>query len=637
MEITFKHDRLLLINTCSKYFEYAIVLTFSILIILLPNQVASNMPMATQTGKFFFFIKCIIPLFLISCIKTIICNNVKVNLLPIDIFLGVLTLYMLLNRYLIHNVMGYSFQVYELLGLVSLYVILRNIKGRLFKYIILAVSISGVLESIVGFRQLLGHYPRFNSSFQVTGHFINPGPFAGYISLCFTSSLGLFLFHKRIDLFGFLQNNRITNRLNEYLPFLLLFIMGCILPATQSRAAWLAIGVSSLTLLIVKYRKELFKVPWLQMSRWKTIFLLLILLIVSIWGSFYMYSLKEGSANGRLLIWQSTWSLIQDNPFFGVGFDLFKAHYMSYQAGFLTKNRDSTLLIYADDIRNAFNELLQFTAENGVIGLLILCIAVTILLKNIKSLEANKNPLIYTGLGILISYFVFSFFSYPNQILTIKLIGVVALALLACNTLNGYQIEIKAQKIINTLRFGVVPGLISITVFMWTGQRKLAFATKKWEHANSLYRYLDYKSAKDEYENLYAYFSGEGAFLGQYGKALVMVGEYENAINVLKEAVNYQNSTTIQTAFGDSYKALGRRADAERAYSLADQMIPNRLYPKYLLATFYYENGDMEKLNQVADRIMKQDIKIMSRAVNEIRQKVQDMLSNEDDTRVTVK
>lgn len=64
----------------------------------------------------------------------------------------------------------------------------------------------------------------------------------------------------------------------------------------------------------------------------------------------------DSSLNARLLIWRSTWSMYQDNPFLGVGFGAFAVSYPEYRSPLEPKTAGTF----------AHNDYLQFLAEGGV-------------------------------------------------------------------------------------------------------------------------------------------------------------------------------------------------------------------------------------------------------------------------------
>jgi hypothetical protein len=171
----------------------------------------------------------------------------------------------------------------------------------------------------------------------------------------------------------------------------------------------------------------------------------------------------------------------KDNPLVGVGHDRFVAHYMDYQADYFQNNPGSKYETVADDNRYAFNEALLTWAENGLIGLLLaggLVLAVFFAKRDFKLISNLRFQISnYSKSGIsnlncseakigeakseinnlkyesersgdrrsqicnlksetilkssLLSVLVFGMFAYPSDILPIKIIIILCLALLS--------------------------------------------------------------------------------------------------------------------------------------------------------------------------------------------------------------
>jgi O-antigen ligase len=67
---------------------------------------------------------------------------------------------------------------------------------------------------------------------------------------------------------------------------------------------------------------------------------------IAVAGMAALYSLKKDSADGRILIWQSTWNMVLDKPVAGHGYGAFNEKYMLYQADYficIIANTDSVV------------------------------------------------------------------------------------------------------------------------------------------------------------------------------------------------------------------------------------------------------------------------------------------------------
>ncbi|MEX2409919.1 MAG: O-antigen ligase family protein [Candidatus Paceibacterota bacterium] len=410
----------------------------------------------------------------------------------------------------------------------------------------------------------------------------------------------------------------------KYLSLFTLITILLVLPASKSRASWLAVLASSCFLIILLYPIKK-RIQIILDAIWKKMvaaFLVCLLLIAS---GLAIYSFKKDSADGRLLIWKVSTEMINDQPIVGHGFNKFQAHYMDYQADYFQDFPNSEEVYYADNISYPFNEYVKILAEQGIIGfMLLISILIIILLLN----KHKFNVYILIAKAGILSLAVFAFFSYPSEILPIKVLAIILLAISSLQqsaankeickiNLTGFGIKFsKALEVI----FPVIT--LALLVIIYSPIKNLYNAYNSWDEAYLLYKYEDYKSSIDSYKCASTELSSEGEFLIMYGKALSMAAEYKKAIEILHYAEQYQTNTILYTALGDCYSILSDYENAESAYLKAHFMVPNRFYPKYLLAKMYQESGHIEKAKSTAQELLSKPVKIESTAIKEIREEM---------------
>lgn len=364
------------------------------------------------------------------------------------------------------------------------------------------------------------------------------------------------------------------------------------------------------------------------MSKLKKVVLVTTVILIIGVSLLGVYHFKKGSSDGRLFIWKVSTKMINDNPLFGVGFDRFKAHYMDYQANYFAINGETQEALVADNTYYAFNEFIQFVVENGVIGVFLF---ISVLYVIIKFSSAKENNYLSTILKTsLLSIGVFAFFSYPVQILPIKLIIVVLLAALSKLGQNKIKPFINFKigtRIKLTLKAFVIGGVLTTTIFSFKYIYKLNTGFKNWQLALNSYQYSDYESAIQEYEAAYPELKNNGEFLMNYGKALSIYKQDKKAIQILEKAKTHLNTTIIETTLGDAYKNIKQYNEAEIAYKHAANMIPSRFYPPYLLAKLYDESGQKEKALVMAKTILEKEVKIPSTAIKEIQQEMKHVIT----------
>lgn len=561
-------------------------------------------------------------------------NDIPFRITTIDIVAGIILVYILANRYLLQDVVNFSFQFYELLGLALIYIIIRKTDTKYTPLLLLTLLVGSLLQAVYGNLQLYGIFPSWHADFKLTGSFFNPGPYAGYLASVFPAALGIWLFRNQLDF----RNQRSDTEVNEsdtvkknlfiFVAFVSGVAMLLVLPATQSRAAILAVAVSTAFLLLCRYngKEQLYR--FLD-THFKKITVFVLTGVIVLGGLGAGYWVKKDSADGRLLIWKVSTQMISEQPITGLGFDRYRAGYMDAQAVWFQNNPGDPSAVLAADNHYAFNELLQFTAEQGVIGLILLLILGILIVRTTD--KTNSVWLIISKAGIL-SIGVFAFFSYPAQILPIKLNLVLFVAIVA---LYGKQISLQftlPQWLAPWLK-GVLAALVlGASVWGVLHLNELRNASKTWKQGLDLYNSGNIEQSLLAYEEVYPVFNRDGDFLTNYGKALSMAGEHQRAIEVLNEAKKHVNNTIIQTALGDSYKALHRFEEAEEAYLLASYMLPERFYPKYLLAVFYEETGQAERAIPIARELFYKEPRIESTAVYEIKQEMERILLTYDDS-----
>jgi O-antigen ligase len=323
--------------------------------------------------------------------------------------------------------------------------------------------IFSLLHAGLGLMQLHGFATSHHGLFKITGAFHNPGPFSGFIVSGLPLALGIILFANSPTaippkkLFY-----RILNYLFQTIAWITLISVLLVLPPAQSRAAWMA-GLAGTAFLLIRFPNKIsFKDS--IVSRFKNLkrsIRLVITITVSavVVGSatgFYLF--KQGSADGRLLIWRVTTQMIKQKPITGHGASAFNALYMDEQAEWFANGKGSeTQALVAGSPEAPFNELLKLWLEKGLVGLLIAGALLFYLIKKqqpkgnsltAQDISANAlalNPGLVVALqGAFISLLVFSLFSYPFDISSFMLQLVVAIAVLSW--FSKPVVEIKGAK-----------------------------------------------------------------------------------------------------------------------------------------------------------------------------------------------
>ncbi len=613
-----------IITTPLKVSRILFVVFTALLLVVIPQLNIEEYVLPTITSKFIYFLYGSLILFGLYTLIISFTKTISFFFSKLDIALFSLLLYITLNRYLFQTHFGFSIRYMELLGLSFLYVFLRNIGPKNYPWLLLAVVVSGIIQAIYGNLQLLGYYASNHSGFKMTGSFFNPGPYAGFLASVWTVALGMYLFKEVITAIMQSQRKKKVGFFNEsikyifeYIPLLGLISIALVLPALQSRASWIATIVGSIILVELRchFLSNIFKKATARLQKTALVALAIGILGVTL---FSLYHYKKASSDGRVFIWKVTTEIITDAPIFGVGFDLFKAHYMDYQAQYFHKNGETSEVLVASNSYYAFNEWLQFVAENGFLGFVLLLIAGFVLVQTEAKLTHQAESFIAKS-GLL-TIAVFACFSYPMQILPIKIVLVILVALLSNSTADAYQLKIgenKKSQQVYKISFVLLACITTCRTIAYTKDVDQGFMA--WNNALKCYQYGDYKDAILQFKLAYPILKKDGDFLMNYGKTLSMANENHKAIALLEQAKAYQNNTVIATSLGDSYKTTRQYNKAEASYQHAINMAPSKFYAHYLLAKLYDDSGQKEKAFTLAQKILKKKIKISSTAIKEIQ------------------
>ncbi len=440
----------------------------------------------------------------------------------------------------------------------------------------------GCYEAWLGVSQMYGDDMSRHNLFDLTGNFLNPGPYSAYLMIGVVVGLAA---HKQMA-----SNIVILPTVPKFIPekiaiclktitwkhliIIAVAIMAMVLPATWSRAAFLGVAVVSLFLYRDKY--------------WKYRYL--------VWGAILLagiafYFIKQGSADGRLIIWKAALTTWIDYPWLGVGVGGFYNAFAEGMAQLSTSNMDFSS---ADVPDGAYNILLKIVVEQGVVGgILAISLTAVALIK----LSTNSKPLFYG----MVSLLVFAMFSYPFDLLPYKVIAV--LIVVWSESVGGKRLfEIGRIKM---FLLGSFLGFAS-----WQAG-KIADESRN-------YKWMECE--RDDHESLFSV----GRSLREEGR--YYNGRYNDSNAILRQGTRCSADPMFYVLMGNNYKDMKQYDLAEQAYKKAFSVMPNRLYPLYQLMLLYQDSGDVKKTKAMAKRVIEMTPKIESRATRNMKEKAKDFL-----------
>lgn len=548
-------------------------------------------------------------------------NQFKIRFSFAEILLVLFAVLGLLPYIIGTEVVGTKAVVLALLVVLYFYfrVALQAFKLSAYFFTILLL-ISALVQAVWGMAQLYGYLPSQHNMFALTGSFFNPGPYAGYLAMLSPLALYYVLSDYRV-----FQNSFAAKLSFFYLRWavaaLTLLAIVLVLPATMSRAAWLAsasacvwVGFAflaskfKLQAYIVRYKKAL------------AVAIVLVVLLLSA-GGFAMYQMKKDSADGRALIWKNTLNAIQDNPW-GVGLGHFAGAYGKVQAAYFENGMGTAQEEkVAGNPEYAFNEYLQIGLEFGIAGLLLFVVAVILLLK--KGMHEQK----YGAVGAVVSLLVFAAMSYPFSILAFLIVMVYLLAYLSAEAKLTNKKLLKGSFLIPKTMVYVI--LILNSCLLAIGLYKLYptyRAYTDWNNAKMLYHMQYYAEVLPQYTSLAPHLNDRVEFLFEYAQILSKTAHYQQSNEVLAKATSISCDPMLYNVMGRNYQALKNYKAAEQNFAMASNIVPSRMYPYYLLAKLYYETGDRHKFEQAAALVLQKEPKIHSPAINEMRDEIKKLV-----------
>jgi tetratricopeptide (TPR) repeat protein len=115
-------------------------------------------------------------------------------------------------------------------------------------------------------------------------------------------------------------------------------------------------------------------------------------------------------------------------------------------------------------------------------------------------------------------------------------------------------------------------------------------------------------------------------FLFEYAQVLSNIKEYAKSNKIIERAMQITCDPVMYYLMGRNYQAMKEYNQAEAAFLKAANLVPNRLYPWYLLTKLYDEMGLRDKVYETAVIVQTKEPKVQSPAVIEMREEVKKLI-----------
>ena len=455
--------------------------------------------------------------------------------------------------------------------------------------------LAGAIETVWGLCQVYGYTASNHSLYALTGSFYNPGPYSGFLAMCFPVCLHEWL--KRGKTVG------------GYIALGVLLLMLCVLPAGMSRSAWLAAGIASAYIGWMHYKKKITA----GIRKHKILTIGAVIALFFVLGGAYL--LKKDSADGRLLIWKVAVQAIGEKPLTGYGWDYMAGAYGEAQEKYFSKGEYTKQEEHvAGSPEYVFNEYLQAAMAWGVP---VLCVILLLVITAMAGHQLSGN---YGLFGSMLSLAVFSFSSYPFQFP----LFVAALGLLVLVGLMGWLHVFPVCALFPVVLCWAVSIYGGYAYFTHVQERETV--NNQWQRVRMFYHSGAYTEAVETYKPFYEEMKWNARYLFELGHACHKAGKHEESNRYLKEALKVSADPMILNIIGKNCQAEKLYLEAEHYLLRSVSRLPGRIYPYYLLFKLYDEMPEGKyaegRKEWAARMVLEKEAKVQSTAIREMREEV---------------
>lgn len=497
-------------------------------------------------------------------------------------------------------------KVYELIFLTIFYLIVKGFfsvkKFNRKRLIIASVILFMVanIEVIIGLLQLYKIIPSENPYFRITGTFHNPAPYSLFLAISFSYAFSFYLF----DLF--------KEKYSRYISLCTSLAVLLVIPFTGNRASWIGTASGIAFILFLKYWRVIVN---FKTNKFLKAGLFALVLLVTFTGIFFLYNLKKGSSDGRLLIWKVSGNIIKEQPITGVGYGRFNSVYNLYQADYFRADHNKNEELLADNVRIAYNDYIEILVESGIIGLLIF-IGLLYFIFNYMRLSQGNIFLLISPIFVCV---ILALISYPLNTVPTKVLFIFFVAAISA------QVTIFRKAIYNfKINKLILITFLVISIPFSIKQISKYLMYKDWLYAVNALGNGQTKISEEYFRKVNENLKYDLHFSILYAECLFHNQKYNEALESLNELKNIVPDSELFLLLGKSYEETGRKQEAIECFEESSYMVPGRVLPKYYLTKFHYKNGAVARADSLAEILFEMDIKVKSDTtlalINEIKE-----------------
>lgn len=457
----------------------------------------------------------------------------------------------------------------------------------------------GVIHVFCVFAQRMGFMEPESSMYPVTGACDNPNVTAMYLVGCVP-----LIVHRL----------RCSDRKVAYVLFLVLALLAVVL--LRCRTAYIGLAVEAAVFFLFSSKDSRIKGfsllknsegdnPKIHSSLGKVFLAVVALLVVSV-GAVRMYQMKRDSADGRLLVWKVSASMIAEHPM-GCGYGLFPKHYNLRQAEYFHEEHGTeTERRNASFVYMAYNDFLEHGVEGGVIGMLFLMGFYVLIIKD-SSLPSKGGRCLS---AVLYAFAVMSLVNFVVAGIQTWLLVICCAAVVAAGSSGKYDEPEEAvgghslllQRLVSVVLVVFVLMLSVITGRMTYAQYHLGRIEERMSAGEAV--------SDSVFADLEKYIYSSEAFWRLRAHGLMRTGDYGQATLCVDNAMRYTAAPQLCYMAHRCLSELGREADGIGYINEVYHTQPTLLLPKLILMRFNDSMGDTVTATRYANEIVNSDAKV---------------------------
>jgi hypothetical protein len=368
--------------------------------------------------------------------------------------------------------------------------------------------------------------------------------------------------------------------------------------------------VIAIILLIQSSRKQ--KLRWMHLS----------IIAFGIIGmiAFLALMVKQNSSVGRMLIYKVSFEMLPGHWISGIGLGKFRTEYLYYQAAyFKVGNFSLKEQLVAGNTYFAFNDYYQLFIETGIIGILLVVVAMSFLIRACykQLMKAKPSGLVLIAAGQIIAILVAAWFNHILDRFFFQVLLLLCIGIILCAEFHVLR-SIRKK----VLFFSTVTSLcILITVKQYFFQIVHYAAYNSFKKARLLADAGYHNEAILEMDHIYAELQEYAPFMDFYGNILFGY-DATKARSMITKALRLSVSYNSVLKLAQCNSELKQNNQAIENFEMAINMVPCRFEGRFELFNYYLESGQVAEAVKTGSIILALPVKVPSAHLSAIRIKV---------------